>query len=142
MIQICFICSGNTCRSIMAERLMKKYLKVNNIQDVKVSSRGLNALGENITDNAKIALKKFNTSSANRKSKKLNNVNKNTLYIVMEDRMKSKINSKKVLSMKDILGEDIIDPYGQSEEFYLLTAEKLVEANKKIINEICLWRKL
>ena len=58
MIKICFICTGNTCRSIMAERLMKKVLKQKKIDNVKIISRGLNANGEMIAENAKKVLKK------------------------------------------------------------------------------------
>ena len=56
-MKVCFICTGNTCRSVMAERLMKKELKTLGINDIKVTSKGLNATGENIAGNAKIALK-------------------------------------------------------------------------------------
>lgn len=140
MIKICFVCTGNTCRSVMAERLMKKYLKDNGINDVKVSSKGLYATGENINENAKIVLKKFKALSSNRKSVKLNKIDKETLYIVMEEQMIDKIGSKNVLSMRQIMGNDVIDPYGQSEEVYYKTAEQLIKANEKIIHQICKWR--
>jgi protein-tyrosine-phosphatase len=124
----------------MAERLMKKYLKDNGINDVKVSSKGLYATGENINENAKIVLKKFKALSSNRKSVKLNKIDKETLYIVMEEQMIDKIGSKNVLSMRQIMGNDVIDPYGQSEEVYYKTAEQLIKANEKIIHQICKWR--
>ena len=43
MKKIMFICSGNTCRSPLAEGLFKKYLKENNITDIEVSSAGVGA---------------------------------------------------------------------------------------------------
>lgn len=142
MIKICFVCTGNTCRSIMAERLMKKYLKDSGIKDVKISSRGLRATGENITEMAKVTLKKLKTPSGNRKSVKLGKIDKDILYIVMSENMKSGLKTKKVISMKDIIGEDILDPYGGDEEVYMFTAQKIMQANQKLIEKIKLWRGL
>ena len=67
MIKICYICMGNTCRSIMAERLIKKSLKDKKIQDVKVSSKGIRAKGDNIAENAKLTLQTLHASAGNRK---------------------------------------------------------------------------
>ena len=78
MLKICFVCTGNICRSIMAERIMKKLLKEQVIKDIKVSSRGIFANGDNISQNAKVTLKKMGFSSSNRKSVKLGKINKNT----------------------------------------------------------------
>ncbi|MBQ8443939.1 MAG: hypothetical protein IJX25_01110 [Clostridia bacterium] len=140
MIKICFICTGGTCRSIMAERLMKKMLKDRKIEDVKVSSRGLLASGENIAENAKIALKKLKANASNRKSIKLGKIDKETLYVVMTERMKDKVPSKKVIAMKSLIGQDVSDPYGQSEEVYLLTAKEIIKGIEKLIQKIVLWR--
>ena len=140
MIKICFVCTGNTCRSIMAERLMKKYLKDNKLQDIKVSSRGLRANGDNIAENAKKTLKKLKASSANRKSIKLGKIDKDTLYIVMSENMKNQIKTNKIITMKSLLGYDIEDPYGGDEEVYLMTAQEIIKANKKLIENIKMWR--
>ncbi|MBQ8908954.1 MAG: hypothetical protein IJY90_01495 [Clostridia bacterium] len=140
MIKICFVCTGGTCRSIMAERLMKKEVKERGIEDVKVSSRGLFANGENIAANAKKALKTLKANASNRKSIKLNKVDKDMLYVVMTESMRDKIPSKKVISMKNLIGKEIIDPYGQSEEVYLLTAKEIMKGIDKLIQNITLWR--
>ena len=41
MKHILFVCTGNTCRSAMAEALFKKILKDNSIEGVNVSSTGV-----------------------------------------------------------------------------------------------------
>ncbi len=142
MIKICFVCTGNTCRSIMAERLMKKLLKDNKIEDVKVSSRGLMAKGDNISDMAKVVLKKLKASASNRKSVKLKKTDKDTLYVVMSENMKSRVSSSKIITMKDLIGNDIIDPYGGDEEIYLKTAKEIQSANKILLQKIISWREL
>ena len=142
MITICFVCTGNTCRSIMAERLMKKHIKQNNIADVKVISRGINANGENITENAKKVLKKYKALASNRKSVKLGKIDKNILYVVMNNNMKKFVNSNKLLSFEDLTVYPISDPYGLNEEVYENTLLQLDKGVKIILNQIELGRKI
>mgnify|MGYP003545568832 FL=1 len=136
MINICYVCTGNTCRSIMAERLMKKALKERQIQDVKVISRGIFAKKENITQQAQSALKKLKASASNRKSIKLGKIQKDILYVVMTEQMKTYVKTDKILTMKQLLGYDIQDPYGQAEDVYLDVANDIIKANEIILEKI------
>jgi len=140
MIKVCFVCTGGTCRSIMAERLMKKIVKEKQLSDVRVSSRGLYANGENIADNAKKVLKRFKANAANHKAVKLKKIDKDTLYVVMNERMKDMISSSRVITMKSLVGADISDPYLQSEEVYFQTAIQILEGINNLINKILVWR--
>lgn len=140
MINICYVCTGNTCRSIMAERLMKKMLKEKKLSDVKISSRGIFAKKENITPQAQATLKKLKVGAGNRKSIKLGKTQKDTLYVVMTEEMKPYVKAEKIITMKQLLGFDIADPYGQSEEFYLQVAKDLQKANEVILEKIIMWR--
>ena len=59
-MKIMFICTGNICRSAMAEWLLKKKLKDNNKNDVNVCSAGLHAnTGAVSTDEAIEVMKKY-----------------------------------------------------------------------------------
>lgn len=142
MINICYVCTGNTCRSIMAERLMKKTLKEEKISDVKVSSRGIFARKENITPQAQAVLKKLKASASNRKSIKLGKIQKDTLYVVMTEEMKFYVKAPKVLTIKQLIGHDISDPYGQQEEVYMQVAEDIKKANKILLEKIVMWREV
>ena len=142
MINICFVCTGNTCRSIMAERLMKKTLKEKGLKDVKVSSRGIFACKENITPQAQATLKKMKAGAGNRKSIKLGKINKDTLYIVMTEEMKPYVKTGNIITMKQLIGEDILDPFGQTEEVYLQVANSIKKANEIILEKIIMWRSI
>lgn len=142
MINICFVCTGNTCRSIMAERLLKKTLKQKGVKNVKVTSRGIFAKKENISPNAQITLKKLKASASDRKSIKLGKTDKDTLYVVMTEDIRRYVKADNVVTVKQLIGFDILDPYGQSEDVYLQVAKDLEKANDVILEEIIKWRGL
>lgn len=133
MIEICFVCTGNTCRSIMAERIAKKIAKDNGIKDVKFSSAGIYATGENITENSKLALKKLGYDGRNRKSVKLLKIKPNLIYVTVTNDHKKFVNSKKVISFEEV-GAKVNDPYGQTLEVYVETARQ-IENNVKLLLE-------
>ena len=43
MQNICFVCTGNTCRSPFAEKIFNKYLKQAKLTEFKVFSCGIDA---------------------------------------------------------------------------------------------------
>lgn len=142
MLKICFVCTGNTCRSVMAERLMKKTIKSLGLSNIQVCSKGIYANGEMITENAKKTLKKLKASSANRKSVKLRKIDKATLYVAMTEAHKAKIDSKKVISFKSLLGYEIEDPYGLDEDIYMKTAKDIQKGIEILLSKINMWRDL
>lgn len=140
MIKICFVCTGNTCRSVMAEGLTKKLLKEQEIIDVKVTSRGLFATGEQVTSQTKKVLKKFGVIQRNRKSVKLNKLDKKTIYVALTDAHKQLIKSDKVISFSSLIGQDVPDPWGFDDETYEKVAKMIFCGVKKLLELIKKWR--
>ena len=134
-IKLCFLCTGNTCRSFMAERLMKKRLKETGIDFVQISSRGLEATGEMSAENACKALKALGASGAKRKSVKLKKFDQKTLYVAMTSAIKAKVNGR-VIEMKDLGGKEIFDPYGGDYKTYLECAKQIDEACKVLTEKL------
>lgn len=143
--KLIFLCTGNTCRSPMAEVIYKNLDKES---EVKVISRGQVVLfGEPINPKAEVVLKKHDLEINNHISKGLkgSEIDENTLILTMTDSHKRKImdtypNAKNVYTIKEYAGEngDVMDPYGGSlvdyEECYIELA-RLVKKTVYKINE-------
>lgn len=129
MIEICFVCTGNTCRSVMAERIAKKMAKSKNVKNVKFSSAGIYAKGDQIAENASLALKEMGYDGRPRKSVKLKKIKPNVIYVAVTSEHKKFIQSDRCLSLDELYCA-VPDPYGQSLEVYkkcALLLEKNVE---------------
>lgn len=124
-IKICFVCSGNTCRSPMAEALFKNFLKEKNITNAQISSKGLFAKGAPMAHNAIKALEEFGIKQKPRKSVKLKKCDSKTLYVCMTDAIADELkgNIRKISFSK--LGGQIPDPYGLDLNAYIACAKQI-----------------
>jgi len=151
---ILFVCTGNSCRSVMAEGLMKKYLLELGKEHIVVRSAGIIALeGLPPTQETIEVMKKEGVDVSDHRSKPVTErlIKDAGLILVMEERHKDLIvnmvpeaNSKTHL-LKGFLadgktdypeGANIPDPIGKEKEYYKLSLEIIRDQIKRIARMI------
>jgi len=119
--KIIFVCTGNTCRSPMAEVLFRASYDAD---DIEVLSRGLVVLfPEPCNPKADLVVKNHNLSLEEHIATQLkkSEIEEDTLVLCMTFNQKLKLVeeygvSKNLYTIKEYVGEegDVIDPYGQT----------------------------
>ncbi len=132
--KILFVCTGNTCRSPMAQFLMKdKLRKIRKLSKFDVTSAGLDVHDEEMTPEAKQVLTAMNVKLTAFKPTQLTPemVDKADLIVCMTDRHRMAIvtimehTTEKVFSARQFTGEEIMDPFGMGIMAYEDTASQL-----------------
>ncbi|MCM1234904.1 MAG: hypothetical protein NC489_32790 [Ruminococcus flavefaciens] len=140
--RILFVCTGNTCRSPMAELLLRSKIKKSKIKWWDVSSCGIHAdVGSPISHNAKAVLKEVGIASDGFTSKQLTQkkIASSALVICMTSTQKQMLEDcGNVKCMSNFCGYEIPDPYGCDEGVYRLTRDKISEACDRIIENFIL----
>lgn len=147
MKSILFVCTGNTCRSCMAEGILKDILKSEQ-NDIKIGSAGLFVgMSHNASKNAIDVLNnEWNIDITKHKPKQLekSDISQYDLILTMTKVHKYAILNSykeglgKVFTLKEYvkfnnINNDIIDPYGGSYEDYKLCANEIRECLYKLV---------
>jgi len=153
-MRILFVCTGNSCRSVMAERYLQKRLKESGRKDVEVLSAGTSPFaGMRATEGALKVLAEEGADASDYYAKRLTrpDVTQADLIFIMERRHKRHVEqidasaSGKTYFLKDfkklgdfrISGEpDIADPVGRDIEFYRKVFSVIKSSVENVLREI------
>lgn len=129
-LNVIFVCTGNTCRSPMAEFLFKQYLKDNKrASDYSVTSAGLYAeRGDKLNPTAHATLELLGVKhNAERKAKPFTVQMSldGDLIVAMTERHVASCDSENAISYAQLIGREIIDPIGGTLQTYLDCAAQL-----------------
>jgi protein-tyrosine-phosphatase len=145
---VLFVCTGNSCRSVMAKGLLEKKLKEQGRFDIEVLSAGIMILaGLEATKETIELLKREGIDVSNHYSQRASKeiIKKSDIILVMErlqeerilelaPEVKNRLFLLKEFAKIDDNNLDIADPIGKSLQFYSQTFALIKEAIERISN--------
>lgn len=139
MKKVLFVCTGNTCRSPMAELLFNKLAREKGV-NAHAQSAGLCTIeGLLINDNSKEALKELGVESDFFRSSDIYDLELNSFDMVV-GMTKEHVSELKEMGVPEekirILGNGVSDPYGSSLAVYKACRDEILNSLEEILNEL------
>lgn len=136
-MKVVFVCTGNTCRSPMAEGIFRTLIKNKGLTDIECTSCGLSAFcGSPASEYAIAAAKKYGADISSHSSRSASRylLDEGDLFVCMTREHKDILSSFVPDEKLVVLSKDgIPDPYMGTFEDYLLCAEKIHNALSELI---------
>ena len=146
--KIIFICTGNTCRSVMAERIFESLKKANGLENIMADSAGIAAMPHYaIVGDLKDVMDEKGIDYSGHQAKMINQhlVQESRLLLVMTKSHKDYLITKfsnmadKVMLLREYAiddQKDIIDPIGLGKDAYRQAFQEIEICVKELIRKL------
>ncbi len=155
--KIIFVCTGNTCRSVIAEMLFKKMVseeiskhpeKKAVLANLRITSAGIAPIpGMNTAPGTVRVLREEGIEAAEHRARRLTSaeVKEAFLVLVMEERQRAEVSriagccEEKIRHLNEFLNgreTDISDPFGHSLEVYAECRDNIKEALEQLLSKL------
>ncbi|RCW48269.1 low molecular weight protein arginine phosphatase [Halanaerobium sp. MA284_MarDTE_T2] len=147
---ILFVCTGNTCRSPIAEYIFREFIKDRGLEDKwNIQSAGVSAVnGSKINEKAKTVMDEISIDTSDHRSKNIKDIDLDRQNLILTmTRKHSRVLilnyptcADNTFTLKEYTGseteKDISDPFGRSVDFYRETRKEIEVELKKLLKMI------
>lgn len=138
-MKILFVCTGNTCRSPMAEGIFKMLLEDRGVNNIECSSAGLFAMtGDEVAPNAVKAVERFGVDISAHRARRITAflLDETDKFVCMTGQHAASLSLYVPPEKIIVLGDGIFDPFGGDLEKYILCAAAIKESLVSQFDEI------